>query len=360
MHKFEVNHSPLMTSFLVEETKVFRDDPVILLDIGARGGIGREWRVFGDQIRAYAFEPDEEECKRLAAGAPSYLTYIPRAVGRSRGRQVLHQTALPDSAGLYRTNMAYFNRLLNRDNGVTVGETMVEVSSLDEVLAEYNVPAVDFIKLDIEGAELDVLRGGVAFLSGHSPLGLLSEVRFHEEINGSPPFSVFDLFLRERGLHLFDLQFYYQSRMAMPYPGLQHYRRPNGRKFFAYTTRGQLQDGDALYFRDLLLPAGKPLIQQVPATSILKMCAFMEIFSMNDCAAELVLAAQERLETLVDATHLLDLLASGACGSRTTFRAYMDRYFTEPTPTVQEPMFASTPIGRTPSRGWLRRLLGGR
>ncbi|MBS0537229.1 MAG: FkbM family methyltransferase [Proteobacteria bacterium] len=354
MPMLTVNLTPLMTTFLVGQG-AFRDDPVVLMDVGARGGIGREWEVFGDQVRAYCFEPDEAECRRLSASAPSHLIYIPRALGRTQGRQVLYHTALPDSAGLYKTRMEYFNRLLNRDNAVTVRETELDVISLDEAILEFHVPAVDFIKLDIEGAELDVLESGSKLFERRSPLGLLSEVRLHEEINGSPSFARFDAFLQERGLRVYDLQFYYQSRIAMPYPGLEHYRRPNGDKFFAYTSRGQLQDGDALYFRDLLLPVGKPAVDDLSPTRILKMCAFLEIFSMNDCAAELMLAAKDRLAATIDVDRLLDLLASGVIGEPTTFKAYTERYFQDPTPIVGAmPSMSDKPVPA--ARGWLSRV----
>jgi FkbM family methyltransferase len=356
MNRFAVNYAPLMTTFLIGETSVFRDNPIVIVDVGARGGIGREWDVLGDQLRAYAFEPDEEECRRLASGAPRHLTYIPRALGHRRGRQTFYQTALSDSAGIYPPRMDYLGRMLNRDNGVTVGEVEVEVSPLDDVLAEYKVPVVDFMKIDVEGAELDVLKGAEKLLGGHSPLGILSEIRFQLEI-GSPPFAIFDVYLRRQGLRLFDLQFNHQSRRAMPYPGLQHYRRPSGETFFAYTSRGQLQDGDALYFRDLLLPSDAPLINQVPVASILKMCVFMEIFSLSDCAAELLLSSRNRIDELVDSSRLLDLLASGICGTSTTFQAYRERYFTEPTPTLQTPIFGPNPAAAASRGGWLRRLL---
>ncbi len=356
MHLFAINYTPLMTSFLVHQTAIFRENPIVILDVGARGGIGPQWDVFGDQIRVYAFEPDEEECARLAATAPSYLTYIPKALGQARGRQTLYHAYNPASSGLYRTRMEYFDRLLNRENGVTVGESIVEVASLDEVLADYNVPPVDFIKLDVEGAELDVLKGGKKFLSGHSPLGLLSEIRFHEEINGSPPFAAFDTFLREHGLRLFDMQFHYQSRRALPYRGLGHNRRPDGKYYFSYTTQGQLLDGDALYFRDFLLPEDKPLIGQVPAVDILKLCAFLEIFSKNDCAAELLLASRDRIDALVDSTRLLDLLATGTNGSPTTFERYASRYFVDPPPVVAVPMSVSTLFRRGANK--LRRMMG--
>jgi FkbM family methyltransferase len=347
MHLFTVNKTPLMTGFLVGETRLFQDDPVVILDVGARGGLGLEWVPFGDQVRAYCFEPDEEECRRLAAAAPPNQTYISRALGKASGRQTLYKTALPNSSGLYKTRMDYFSRLLNRENGMTMAEVEVEVSSLDEAMAEYNIPPVDFIKLDVEGAELDILEGAEALLAGGQPLGLVSEIRFHKEINASPPFSRFDLFLRDHGFHLYDLQFYYQSRVALPYPGLERYRRPNGTPFYAYTSRGQLQDGDALYFRDLLLPGGKPLINDMPAVRVLKLCAFFEIFSMNDCAAELILACRDRVDRLVDSTRLLDLLATGMAGATTTFRDYVERYFR------QQPVLYEGPSLPAPAaRGW--------
>src|SRR5229473_5969337 len=125
MNTFAINHAPLMTSFLVNETGIFRENPVVLLDVGARGGVAREWQVFGDQLRAYCFEPNEEECRRLTATAAPNLKYIPRALGRQNANQILYQTAHADSAGLYRTDMGYLGRFLNRDNGVTVGESAV-------------------------------------------------------------------------------------------------------------------------------------------------------------------------------------------------------------------------------------------
>jgi hypothetical protein len=219
---------------------------------------------------------------------------------------------------------------------MVVAESLTEISTLDDVLAEFNVPAIDFIKLDVEGAELDVLKGGVGRVSGPGLLGLVSEIRFHREINGSPPFAELDLFLRSRGFMLFDLEFHYQSRGGLPYPGLQHYRRANGEPFFAYTTRGQIQDGNALYLRDLLLPDAKPLIGEVSATSVLKMSAFMEIFSLNDCAAELLLADRKRIDALVDTTRLLDLLASGICGTTTSFKDYVGRFARHPTPVAAD------------------------
>src|SRR5260221_549558 len=89
-----LNPLPLMTRHLVEERRIFADDPLIILDVGARGGSNVEWSVFGDQARIYCFEPDEDECTRLASEAPAHIIYIPTALGREAGEATLYESRL--------------------------------------------------------------------------------------------------------------------------------------------------------------------------------------------------------------------------------------------------------------------------
>lgn len=104
MSRFAINPSPLMTNHLVGDLRVFRDHPIVILDVGARGGFNAEWSVFADQIQIYGFEPDEEECRRLAAAAPAGVDYIPTALGRSSGMATLYEAKLAASTGLYKTS----------------------------------------------------------------------------------------------------------------------------------------------------------------------------------------------------------------------------------------------------------------
>lgn len=324
MCAFSINKTPLMVAHLVQDLCVFEHDPIVIFDIGARGGVNLEWAIFGNQIRVYCFEPDEEECNRLRAGAPSGVQYIASAVGRVSGVATLFEAKLPYSSGLYKTRMEYFGRFLNRDNGVTVAERTVAVKSLDDIVASENIDHLDFVKLDAEGAELDILEGARVMMEKGSLVGVLTEIRLHREINGSPPFADLDTFLRDRGFRLFDLEVNRHSRRTLPYPQVADYRLPSGKRFFAYTTRGQVQDGDALYFRDYLLAPPRSAI------SILKAAALMEIYSLNDCAAELIEANHERLRELVDPDKLLDLLASGMAGRTISYQEYIRTYFSDP------------------------------
>ena len=178
-------------------------------------------------------------------------------VGRQRGRSVLYRTAHDESPARIGRGSATSSASSIATTPALSAKRPWTSAPLDEVLSEFSVPAVDFIKLDVEGAELDILSSGTRCLASPSLLGMVSEIRLHPEINGSPPYAELDVFLRRHGLSLFDLEIHRHSRHALPYPGLQHYRRANGEPFFAYTTRGQVQDGNALYLRDLLLSGGE-------------------------------------------------------------------------------------------------------
>ena len=328
MNSISINPNPLMAKYLIGSIGVFKAEPVTILDIGARGGFNKEWEVFKDQCRIFCFEPDQEECARLNAEAPTHVKYIPRAVGGSSEPAVLYETRLGASTGLYKTNMEYFGRLLNRDNAMLVAEHTVDVQTLDDILPAFKIPQPDFIKLDVEGAEVDVLQGASRCLNS-SLVGVLSEIRFQAEINGSPTFAALDVLLQNAGLRLYDMQFYHQSRRTLPYPGVHDYRLPTGERFFAYTTHGQIQDGDALYFRDLLVQANQRARDELSPLSLLKLCAFLEIYSFNDCAAELIMAQRERLDGIVDCESLLDLLASGIKGSSVRYEEYISEYFSD-------------------------------
>ena len=58
----------------------------------------------------------------------------------------------------------------------TTHRVRVEVISLDDYLAKNKCPSVDFVKLDVEGAELEVLKGAQRLLSGKLRPVILAEI----------------------------------------------------------------------------------------------------------------------------------------------------------------------------------------
>ena len=284
----------------------FADDPLVMVDVGARWGLDARWAALGSSLKAYCFEADTAECERLNAAAHPGVTFIPAALSARSGRATLYRTKYEASSGLYRTDMKFFGRLLNAGNAELVSAEEIDVLTLEEAREKYSIPNHDFLKLDVEGAELDVLRG--AFLGG--TFGIYTEFRFHREINGSPPFSELDQFLTNRGFMLYDISVGRQSRKALPYPG-PHLIGMDGKRVFAGTNGGQVMDGDALYFRD-------PLKLKLTRNQILRSACLFELYGLNDCSAELLIDREKEAD--IDLIACLNLLAGGS------FKSYLEAY----------------------------------
>ena len=79
----------------------------------------------------------------------------------------------------------------------------IDVSTLDIWAKERGVTYVDYIKIDTQGAELSILKGGIKTLKNVKFLEV--EVEFNPIYEGQPMFSDVDSFLRTYGFVLWKL-----------------------------------------------------------------------------------------------------------------------------------------------------------
>lgn len=145
---------------------------MIVLDIGAHHGLYTllSSKLVGPGGKVVAFEPSPRERKRLQ-----------RHLALNRIRNVTVESvavgAVASEADLYLAEGAddWCNSL--RRPAESVGRTVrVQVRTLADVSRELGLTKIDFIKLDVEGAELDALKGAEALFSGaHRPV-ILAEV----------------------------------------------------------------------------------------------------------------------------------------------------------------------------------------
>ncbi|MGH2810297.1 MAG: FkbM family methyltransferase [Actinomycetota bacterium] len=85
-----------------------------------------------------------------------------------------------------------------------VEELTVEVEDLDSSIPPGYVPA--FIKIDVEGAEKQVLEGAIATISKHKPLVFFEHGLGAADHYGTSPEDIFALLCAEAGLRIFDLE----------------------------------------------------------------------------------------------------------------------------------------------------------
>jgi FkbM family methyltransferase len=107
----------------------------------------------GETGRVFSFEPFKESFDELAA------LKLPRVTCVNMG--------LSDTTA---TLPFWVDDSNNSGNAVVAdGTSFINVTSLDEYVEENNIPRVDFIKLDIEGSEMDALKGMQRTLARFKP-----------------------------------------------------------------------------------------------------------------------------------------------------------------------------------------------
>jgi FkbM family methyltransferase len=315
------NDSPPMASYLIKQN-VFGNDPFCLVDVGASGGIDPIWNLFGSSFIAFAFEPLIAECERLNKDIKKHenVTYFPYIV--TAEDPVVHAESDPNSdTGFQRTSAAKAIEVLKLNyiqehfnHGGAVAHSNKEIS-LDRFFATYPIETIDFIKIDTDGHDYEVIHGARSLLQSKQVLGVTIESQFHGRLN--PHANLFrniDKLLTEQGFSLFDLQVHRYTKKDLP--GSFCYDIP------AQTTTGQALWGDAVYFRDSA--RGQTSLSPV---KILKLATLFEIFSLADCAAELLIANRDRLSSLIDVQKCLDLLVKNM-GSQNTYNEYVKNFET--------------------------------
>ena len=150
----------------------------------------------GSQI--IAFEVDKEICHQLNKKAQLGVTYYPVALGRTEQKCLFYETYHPMCSSLYKPNEKMLNMYNDLEVSLLKSISSVETLSLDFFIRKNNIGPIDFIKIDIQGAELDVFWGGVNTLK--EVVAIVSEVEFVPLYLNQPLFGDVCAFLTAKGL----------------------------------------------------------------------------------------------------------------------------------------------------------------
>lgn len=180
----------------------------MIVDAGARGGLKKEWLQLRPFLKCIGFEPDPKEFVRLKAESEKEqsLFYRSSALWDSKKEIILHITKQAGFSSVYFPNEKFLKHFgpLNTQGYDLQENIALSAERLDELLSAGERQAIDFIKVDVEGAAYEILKGAEKNLAEDTVVGLRVEAEFNPKYNGQHLFSDVDQFLRNFGYELFD------------------------------------------------------------------------------------------------------------------------------------------------------------
>ena len=299
----------------------------LILDGGARSAFDDpRWNVFDPgRVRLFGFEVDEKECadlNRLARERGLDYHFFSVGLWSRPARKTFYENKSSGGGSFFAQNSDFTNRwkfenaeqkFLAREMFYPTGTTEWDLTSVEVWARNNGVDDLDFMKLNVQGAELEILKGMGGLLEG--VIGIQTEISFVESYRHRPFFTDIDAFLRQHHFMFFDLIGHHcigraeSPLTARHAPGL-------------YPLYGQLIEGHAVYFKDPIDMVQRGIsISHLSVPKLLKLICFAEIYGQIEYAFELLYWLGERLRRQDDARQA-EQIVTLADKALATYRAY--------------------------------------
>ena len=204
------------------------ENGIDLIDVGAAGQIIPHWKRVEKYLNYYGFEPDNRSREELLAQKNNCNRYQldEKIVSDKSEMKEIHLCKAPMTSSVYLPNRAFVDLFAQADRFDVLSKEKLNATTIDQL--ELN--KTDFIKLDIQGGELNALKGAEKTLK--NCLGLEIEVEFLPIYKNQPLYADVTNFLKEHHFEFID------------FLRICRWERNN-----IYTNMGQAAWGDGLYLK---------------------------------------------------------------------------------------------------------------
>lgn len=285
-------------------------EPFVLVDVGVQGGEHQHWNLLGDHLVVHGFDALEEAIMQLRRqNWRANRHYHAFAAGKADEERTFYfNAANPTASSMYRQGPSRFD-VQRREQ-----TRKVQVRRLDTLFAEGLIPRADFLKIDVEGFEMDVLLGaqeligaGVLAVETESNFGISASLR-------TGHFSAISDTLVDHGLLVFDLAFNRVPRAsfqrALVAKGLPEASIHEG--------IGKPSTLNVLFCRDAIQETDEADSYPTPPRplspdQLIKLIIIYELHGLNDIAVDTVDRFTTSLTPRLDVVRAIELLADPAC-----------------------------------------------
>ena len=257
---------------------LLKHEKINVVDVGAAGGLQSRWKALLPYVNAFLFEPDKRSYERMLQKNDG-ISYVNCALGGQCGTVELNLTRKPQCSSVYLPNREFIEQFPEEGRFDVTGKLEIELTTLSRLREANLLPRIDFIKIDVEGYEYEILSGGDYHISQEA-FGLEVEVEFQSIRREQPLFCDVHKFLSEKGYDLYDLRFTYWKRR-----GPIQTRQAKGQIIFA----------DAVYFKkvsfltEVIRRSEKIMARRITVHA----ATLFAIYGYYDCSRELIAARDD-------------------------------------------------------------------
>jgi FkbM family methyltransferase len=178
------------------ELTLCKGETIVQVGATPRGEVLKMARIVGERGRIIVIEPEPANVeglrKTLEKNSLKNITIIPKGAWSEKGKQRLLLSPRPGDHKIEISGVLHDNDL-RPENYQSFAE--IEVDTVDNILRALSIGHVDYVKITINGAELEVLKGMEETLRGDLRLW----VKGHALKDGQPLHKAIASFLKERG-----------------------------------------------------------------------------------------------------------------------------------------------------------------
>lgn len=236
------------------------------VDIGAADGIEPRWDKVAPILHYIGFEPDERSSteNEMTGNRFAKSEIYRKAVWEHPQSLKINLAKKPQVSSYYTPNRSVVDLFPDSDRFNVVGSVELESVKLDDI----ELKSCDFMKLDIQGGELSVLKGAEQLLKQN--IGLEIEVEFIPVYCEQPLFGDIAEYLKG------------QNYIFMDFVNLIRWERG------AYSGYGQCVYGDALFLKppETFIKSGRNDI--VGISKYLSICLLYYRFDLMDTCVRLL------------------------------------------------------------------------
>ena len=216
-------------------------NPMGFFDVGSLGGIHPITENFSKYLNVVCFEPNKKELEKIEKKNKKNnygkIIYSEKALFRNKGSKLLHIAKLDTNTSLLKASDEFIKRY-QATNFETIDQEKIKTTTIDSIIDEElrkeNVKA-EFIKLDTQGTEYQILEGATSNLKSNT-VAILCEVEFFPLYKNQKLFEDVIIYLRKFGFRLYGIYPNYRSNQKLD------------KKYYEYEER--LIWGDAVFLWD--------------------------------------------------------------------------------------------------------------